>query len=89
MSKAKKVEAARRGYARGDADAVTRMLAVLALDDEDARLRGLEELSEQRRELAVRFVEESIRRARERREALVQAGQPASAAPARRRVAND
>ena len=85
MSKAKKVEAARRGYARGDADAVSRMLAVLALDDEAARLRGLEELSAQRQELAQRFVEETLRRARERREALVLAGAPVP----RRKAAND
>ncbi len=78
MSKPKKVEAARRGYARGDADAVARMLAVLALDDDAARARALEELATQRRELAQRFVEESLRRLRERREALVAASAPAN-----------
>jgi hypothetical protein len=73
MAKAKKTEAARRGYARGDSDAMGRLLAALALDDEAARLRALEELSRQRQELAQRFVEETLRRARERREALVHA----------------
>jgi hypothetical protein len=70
--KSRKTEAARRGYARGDADAVTRLLAALAIDDESARARALEELATQRREIAQRFVEESLRRLRERREAMVQ-----------------
>ena len=86
MSRPKKVEAARRGYARGDSDAMARLLAALALDDEAARLRALEELSRQRQELAQRFVEETLRRARERREALVHAG-AAAAPPARKRAA--
>jgi hypothetical protein len=87
MPKPKKVEAARRGYARGDSDAMSRLLAALALDDEAARLRALEELSRQRQELAQRFVEETLRRARERREALVHAGAPDG--HARRRAANE
>ena len=72
--KSRKTEAARRrGYARGDADAVTRLLAALALEDEVARGRALDALATERRESAQRFVEESLRRSRERREALAQA----------------
>jgi regulator of protease activity HflC (stomatin/prohibitin superfamily) len=72
--KSRKTEAARRrGYARGDADAVTRLLAALALEDEVARSRALDELASERREIAQRFVEESLRRSRERREALAAA----------------
>ncbi len=77
MPKAKKVQAPRRGYARGDADAVARLLAVLARDDDAARARALDELSRERQELAQRFVEESLRRVRERRESLAQATGPA------------
>jgi hypothetical protein len=95
--KSRKTEAARRGYARGDADAVTRLLAALALDDESARTRALDELALQRREIAQRFVEESLRRLRERREAQVQAAfadtaeaevVPAAANGSRKKAAN-
>ena len=72
--KSRKTEAARRrGYARGDADAVSRLLAALALEDESARARALDELACERREIAQRFVEEALRRSRERREALAAA----------------
>jgi len=83
-SKSKKIEAARRGYAKGDADAVARMLAALAIDDEAARARALDELAAQRREVAQRFVEESLRRLREQREALVAAVVANDSAPRRR-----
>jgi len=68
--KPKKIEAARRGYARGDAHAMQRLLAVLAISDESTRQRELEALSQRRQELAQQFVEESLRRQREQREAL-------------------
>jgi hypothetical protein len=83
----KKVEAAKRGYARGDADAVTRLLAVLALDDEAVRQRALDELARERQETAQRFVEESLRRLRERRAALVAAADAASGPGAPERTA--
>jgi hypothetical protein len=83
MGRIKKTEAARRGYARGD-DAVARMLAALAIEDEEARTRALDELAAQRRELAQRFVEELLRRVRERREALVANSDASGASPSRR-----
>jgi hypothetical protein len=72
--KPKKVEAARRGYARGDAHAMQRLLAVLAISDESTRQRELEALSQRRQELAQQFVEESLRREREQREARAGVG---------------
>jgi hypothetical protein len=58
---------AKRGYLRGEADQVGRVMNALAIDDESARAAALAELSRQRRELAATFVAESLRRARERR----------------------
>jgi hypothetical protein len=65
-----KRSAAKRGYARGEADQVGRVMNALAIDDESARAAALAELSRQRRELAATFVAESLRRARERRQKM-------------------
>jgi hypothetical protein len=74
----KRAQAEKRGYARGEADHVSRVMNALSIDDESARAAALAELSRQRRELAATFVAESIRRARERREQTVAAATKAA-----------